>query len=311
VKFDKKSLLNILKIVWVVAVVAGGIYYVVKNYALAIQYLSTINPIKLLICFLLIVVVRLLNVDLVQRSLFLVGWKPDFKLAFNFVSISQLGKYIPGGVWQFVARFTAYKENQISYKNMGKSFLVENLWMVIGSFLVSVFFLGISHPAEILVKYGIHLSDSLLLIIAVGSMVLFFASLIVIEFVVKTDTRKPSLKNVVPQFISQTFLWIILGVSFFSLFSQTGTLNDLFFTIGAFGLSFLVGYVAIFAPGGIGVREYIAVVLFSLMFSSAEIGIYTIVHRLIYTIVEFLLAGLAYLLSRKKKTDEVQPVEGA
>jgi uncharacterized membrane protein YbhN (UPF0104 family) len=224
------------------------------------------------------------------------------------VSISQLGKYIPGGVWQFVARFTAYKENQISYKNMGKSFIVENLWMVIGSFLVSVFFLGISHPTEILVRYGIHLSNTAFLLIAIACLVIFFVTLIIIEYVVKTETRKPNLKNVVVQFISQTVLWIVLGLSFFALFSQTGTLNDLFFTIGAFGLSFMVGYVAIFAPGGIGVREYIAVVLFSLMFSSAEIGIYTIVHRLIYTIVEFLLAGLAYLLSRKNKTAQPEPV---
>jgi uncharacterized membrane protein YbhN (UPF0104 family) len=124
---------------------------------------------------------------------------------------------------------------------------------------------------------------------------------------VKSGDRKPNLFNVCKQFFSQVALWVIFGVSFFLLFSKTGSLDDLLFTIGAFGLSFLAGYVAIFAPGGIGVREYVAVLLFSIIFSSTEIGIYTIIHRLLYTLVEFLLAGIALILSRMKKTPQSEP----
>lgn len=303
-KINKDAILKVLKFVWVIAVVVGGVYYVIKNYAQAIQYLDSISPLKIIASVALILIVRLLNTDLVQRSLELVGWKPNFKEAFNLVSISQLGKYIPGGVWQFVARFAAYKDNNLSVKNMGVSFLVENLWMVLGSLFVSLFFLGISAPVTILDQFGIHLTSSLLQIISISSLVLFIISLIVIEFVVKTEYHQPKLKNVIPQFVSQFLLWVTLGVSFFVLFSKIGSLNDLFFTIGAFGISFLAGYVAIFAPGGIGIREYVAVVLFSILFSSSEIGIYTIMHRLLYTVVEFLLGGIAYLLSRKKKKIE-------
>jgi uncharacterized membrane protein YbhN (UPF0104 family) len=299
--------LNIIKWVWVIAVIAGGIYYVIKNYVPSIQYLHSINVSKLVLSFFLIVIVRLLNVDLVQRSLILVGWKPNFKLAFSFVSLSQLGKYVPGGFWQFVARFGAYKENQISYKNMGKSFLVENIWIVFGSSLVSLFFILISQPTTILQKFGLDLSVNLQLILAIVCLALWFVGLIIIEYTMKSGDRKPNLFNVCKQFFYQIALWVVLGVSFFSLFSKTGSLHDLFFTIGAFGLSFLAGYVAIFAPGGIGVREYVAVLLFSLIFSSTEIGIYTIVHRLLYTVAEFLLAGIALLLSRIKKIPQSRP----
>lgn len=305
-KLNKDAFLKILKFVWVIAVVVGGVYYVIKNYAQAIQYLDSISPLKILASVALILIARLLNTDLVQRSLELVGWKPNFKEAFNLVSISQLGKYIPGGVWQFVARFAAYKDKNLSVKNMGVSFLVENLWMVLGSLFVSLFFLGISAPVTILDQFGIHLTSSLLQIISISSMVLFIISLIVIEFAVKTEFHQPNLKNVLPQFISQFMLWVTLGGSFFVLFSKIGSLNDLFFTIGAFGISFLAGYVAIFAPGGIGIREYVAVVLFSFIFSGSEIGIYTIMHRLLYTVVEFILGGIAYFISRKKKEPQKQ-----
>jgi uncharacterized membrane protein YbhN (UPF0104 family) len=300
----KNKILNILRVIWIIAVVAGGLYYVIENYAPSIQYLHSIDVSKLLLSFFLIVIVRLLNVDLVQRSLALFGWKSDFKQSFSFVSLSQLGKYIPGGFWQFVARFGAYKENQISYKNMGKSFLVENIWLVLGSFLVSLSFIFFSHPTAILQKYGLDLSVNIQLILAIGCLVLWFLILIGIEFAARSGGRKPKLFNVFKQFFFQVALWVIFGVSFFLMFRQAGSFNDLLFTIGAFGLSFLAGYVAIFAPGGIGVREYVAVLLFSLIFSSTEVGIYTIIHRILYTLAEFLLAGIAMMLSRMKKTPQ-------
>jgi len=303
------KLLNVIKIIWVIAVVAGGAYYIVKNYTTAIHYLSTISVWKLILSFLLIFIMRILNVDLVQQSLVLIGWKPNFKEAFSFVSLSQLGKYIPGGVWQFVARFGAYKENQIAYKDMGKAFVVENIWVVIGASLVSMFFIFISKADAIYQKFNLTISPILQAVLAVICLLLWIGLLIGIELFFKSEVHKPGLKNVLKQFVSQTAMWIIFGLSFFCLFSRTGTLNDLFFTIGAFGLSFVAGYVVIISPGGIGVREYVAVILFALMFSSTEIGIYTIVHRLLYTVAEFLAAGIALLISKKnKKTqNEINP----
>ncbi len=306
---DKKSrVLNILKAIWGVAVVAGGIYYVVKNYSTAIQYLSSINAVKLLLCALLIIVVRVQNVELVQQSLVLVGWKPNFKNAFSFVSISQLGKYIPGGVWQFFARFEAYKEANITYKNMGKAFIVENVWLVAGSFFVSLAFLLLSRPIELLAKYGFSMDARLYPVLGAAALLLWLITVAVSELVIRGKGAALPLGRTFYIFASQSVLWILYGISFFCLFSQTGTLNDLFFTIGAFGLSFLAGYVIVIAPGGLGVREAVAVLLFSLMFSSSEIGIYTIVHRLLYTLVEFLLAGVALTLTPKKKLAAETPV---
>jgi uncharacterized membrane protein YbhN (UPF0104 family) len=297
----KKLFLSIIKVAWTIAVLAGGIYYIVKNYASAIQYLQTINPAKLIIAFLLIIVVRLLNVDLVQRSLMLVGWKPNFKLAFSFVSISQLGKYIPGGFWQFVARFSAYKENEVSYKNMGKAFIVENVWMVFGLFFISMFFIFISGPVVIFEKIGIVFSSTQRILLALGCVVLWLLTLLIIEYLFKSTDTLPFGKSVSTQFLSQTVMWIVSGISFYCLFNQAFSLNALFYSIGAFGLSFLAGYVVIIAPGGIGVREYVAVLLFDVMVSGSNIGILTIVHRLLYTLVEFLLAGIAALISKSSK----------
>ena len=147
ISLDKSRLFSIVKIIWLVAVVVGGILYLAKNYSIASQYLQTIQPLKLVLSFVLILIMRTLHPHLVQHSLVLADSYLDFKQVFSIVSISQLGKYIPGGIWQFVARFSAYKENQLSYKGMGVSFLIENVWLVLGSLFVGVFFIFLGGPA--------------------------------------------------------------------------------------------------------------------------------------------------------------------
>jgi uncharacterized membrane protein YbhN (UPF0104 family) len=299
---DKTKFLSIIKIVWLLAVILGGIFYFVRNYAIVIDYIHTIDVQKLLISFLLIIGMRILQTLLVQRSLVLADWNLDFEQVFSLVSISQLGKYIPGGVWQFVARFTAYRENQLSYKNIGKAFLIENVWLVFGSFFVGVYLVFLGKPAFLLKLFGFYQLTNIHIIIASLSLLLWIIVLFAIEYGVKSETRKPSSLVALKQFISQTSMWFLLGASFSCLFNNIGNLNDFLFITGVFVLSFLAGYIVVFAPGGIGVREYIAVMLLSFMFSSTEIGFFAIVHRLLYTLAEFLLAGISLILNRKNKT---------
>ncbi len=291
--------LNVIKILWLVAVIAGGVYYVVKNYDTAIEYLSSIEPLSLIISFALIIALRILSVDLVRRSLVIIGWKPNFGRAFSLVSISQLGKYIPGGIWQFVARFGAYKENQISNKDMGKSFLIENIWMVGGAFFCSLAFLLISIPNTVLRNINLQLTTLTRYLLALVCILLWLLMLIIVERIFDQKSKRDHPLIVVKQFTSQAVMWIINGISFFILLPGAETLNSIFFSIGACGASFLAGYVAIFAPGGLGVREYVTTLLFSLVYVNVEIGILSIVHRLLYTVAEFLLAGIAYLIPNK------------
>lgn len=288
-----------------IAVIVGGVYYVINNYETAINYLFSIKPVLLVICFLFIIGLRVLNVDLVQRSLVIIGWKPNFKRAFALVSISQLGKYVPGGIWQFVARFGAYKDNQISNKAAGKSFLIENLWMVGGAFFCSLAFLVISIPDEVIQGYGVYLPMLVRILLAFFFIAMWLVLLVVIERAFHKVSIRENLHCVLKQFTAQALMWIINGISFYVLLPGTGALEDLFFSIGAFGASFLAGYVAIFAPGGIGVREYVTTVLFSIAYGGVEIGILTIVHRLLYTISEFLLAGIAYLMPNARKSPAI------
>jgi hypothetical protein len=308
---DKARLYAIVKVVWTLAVIACGVYYFAVNYAVAVDYIQTINSSRLLISFVFILIMRSLHPHLVQRTLALVDFDLAFGQVFSIVSISQLGKYIPGGIWQFVARFSAYRQNQLSYKDMGKSFIIENVWLVLGSFLVGMCFVFVAGPAILLQLFGASPDSNNLPGLAWLSLSVWLLVLFATEFAFKSASRQPSAPAASRQFISQTSMWVFLGLSFAILFQNIASFDDFCLISGVFILSFLAGYLAIFAPGGIGVREYVAVLLLSALFSSAEIGIVTIIHRLLYTLAEFLLAGLSLLLNRSRRFAAQAPAPSA
>ncbi|MDM7972636.1 MAG: UPF0104 family protein, partial [candidate division Zixibacteria bacterium] len=80
--------------------------------------------------------------------------------------------------------------------------------------------------------------------------------------------------------------------------------------LGGYALSWVAGYVVIFAPGGIGVREFVLVALFASLLPTGQIAIYSVVHRLIYTFVEVGLGGLGFLAQRaalRRRSEAADP----
>lgn len=305
---NKKNI-SIIKIIWILAVILGGIYYVYTNYLDIINYVNSIGVIKLLISFVLLVLVRIFYMVLVRESLFNFDWTPNFIEVFSFVSISQLGKYIPGGVWHFVARYSAYKDNHLSNKNIGKAFLIENFWVVISSFFFSIFFIILSNPVTLFQNYNVSFLLTYKQILLPVIILCWIALLLLTDYLSKIKISQLIIFRNFKRFISQLIMWILYGLSFLSLLPITNNLDLDFFVIGSIVLSFLVGFIAIIAPGGIGFREFAGVILFSSIFNETEITTYLLVHRFLYTIVEFSLGFVSYIFIRKKSPQIFLPID--
>lgn len=301
----KKNLLSFLKVIWSLAVIMGACYYFYSNIDKIEVYFSKIELSRLMLSFGFLMVVRLFIIDLVRNSLVSIGWQPGFSKAFGFVSISQMGKYIPGGIWQYVARFSSYQENGIPLKKSAKAFILENIWLILGSLLVSLFFLFISQPDALLFAYNLHIGRNVQYFLAAIALFIWMGVLVFAEYYFRPTKTNFSAGKLAWNLFSQTLMWILYGFSFYLLFNRQFAISDLSFFIGAFGLSFFAGYIAIFAPGGLGIREAAAVLLFSALFSTAEMSVYTVVHRFLYTLVEVFFAGISiFLIQMQKKPNK-------
>ena len=109
--------------------------------------------------------------------------------------------------------------------------------------------------------------------------------------------------------------WIPPGISAYFLAKGIGldvAFSDVFALISSMSVSWIIGYIAIFTPGGLGIREGIMFLMLK-QFSNVKTAlILPIATRLIYIIIELLLgligilAGMKYgyfskqLKSRKK-----------
>jgi len=216
------------------------------------------------------------------------------------VSISQLGKYIPGGIWHFIARYASYKENNLSIKDIGKAFIIENYWVVISSIFFSLFFIVQSDPINILEKLRILFLPKFKFILLFVILIVWYVLLIFIEVFLNSSLTKKMMWQNLRRFLSQFIMWVVYGLSFLILLLNHNFSQLSIYIIGAIVLSFVAGYLVIFAPGGLGFREFAAVFLFSTIFSATEISAYLLVHRFLYTVVEFFMGLYSYVFIEKK-----------
>lgn len=222
---------------------------------------------------------------------------------------SILGKYIPGKVFMLAARLTYYKEEDAPLSKVTVCFFIENICTLLGAamlFILSLFFF----PNELLEKYK---WATLLLIAAffvfIHPTIINFALRIIGKLFKKNleiPMKYPQMLKVVLLFIGN---WLIVGVGFFiltkSIYPDIMT-SQLLYCAGIWGISAIIGILAIFAPSGIGVREAIIVAGLSLVMPMEYAVLISVVSRLWQTIPELLLVVLSFIYSKIRKMTQIR-----
>jgi uncharacterized membrane protein YbhN (UPF0104 family) len=202
---------------------------------------------------------------------------------------SQLGKYIPGSIWQYAGRVELGRDAGIP-ANIG----LASISVEVGASVAAALLLGL-------------LAMPRLVAVGVLACVLFFA-------LVAAGTRSPisRIVNGVAR-IDKAFLgsairlvplviplycavWLVYGLAFWltarSLYAVSA--SDVLLYVGVFALAWAVGFVAIFAPGGVGVREAMIVALLSSHLGGARVIVLAGSSRLLLTTIDLVLGALSF-----------------
>jgi len=298
----KKKILQILKWVYLTVLLVGAGWYLSQNYADVKAVLKKISLQNIVLCALSLIAGKLVLADVTRLSLKKNGDYIDYKEAFAITSISQLGKYLPGGIWHFVGKFGIYKARSIDNKKGIRAMIWENAWLLSGAGVIgfmSFIFIG-NDAICALIPFSCFFNRSkhflwILPIVWIGAMLLF--ELIIFQ--------KINVSDFLITVAEQILAWVLLGLSLYFIFPIG---RDLILSIiGAFSLSWAGGYIAVFAPGGIGVRELLLSLILESEFSSVEITTFASAHRLIWVVIEFVLGGISttvFPLPTQGKKDE-------
>ncbi len=304
-RLKQSKWLEIIKWVWIAAVFAAVTLYVVNNFAVVRSYFSEIHWSRFLMALVLITLGKQLT--MLASRLTLEGEGVQMKLweFFSIYNLTQLGKYLPGGVWQYVGRYGTYRTRDMNNKNSLRAMLTEILWQVSTAVLVGGLFL-LSFNRGLLELIGLTLTRRAAVALMVGLILIWCAGMLVIQRFVQSleyvDARL--ILRVAVYFLPA---WVALGISFGMLFPNVDE-QVLGIGIQGFTLSWAAGFIAFFTPGGLGVRELVMTALYTGTIYAAVVPVIASVHRVLWTLSE-LLVGLVIVMVQafRKKPDQAAP----
>lgn len=218
----------------------------------------------------------------------------------------NLGKYIPGKVWQFAGRLYLFSNIGIKKINIIKYGGIELLLFILSAavvFLCSVYFYNdLFKSYEIfrhkhLVLMGVALSFVFLSPPILNRILTLGLKMRHIEGDAKIKSNIKWLHISILQGIYIT-AWIFAGLSLaFLVFAMSNIRFDLVgFMIGSLSIAYIIGYISLFAPGGIGVREGILTLLLSLVYPLGFSAAVAIAFRLLSTFCEIVYVMVSHIV---------------
>jgi hypothetical protein len=249
-----------------------------------------------------------------------------FAAAVRIWFVSNLGKYVPGKVWQIAAMGALAQKSGVSATAAIGSSLLVNLVSVLAGFAV----LAVTAAGRVgalvgaQTKGGDERSGQLMVagVAIAGAVALLLAPVAVPRLAAlagRITGRQLAIPRVPPTAVwvaaaSTVASWLLYGLAF-SLFAHgvtpraTGNATSY---IAVYTGSYLAGYLALFAPGGVGVREAVIVIAmprFGLA-SAADAAVIAVTSRLWLTILEILPGLLLFRGSSTQSARDQRAEEG-
>ena len=191
------------------------------------------------------------------------GRKIPFSAAMPVYTQSNLYKYLPGNVFQYVGRNQLAADMEISHVDVACATVLDVLFCVFWTAVISVIMLG-GRIAELLSKYG----RNLLIVGAVGIVIVIALILAVrMKFRDKfkayisryskafSKENRPMLLRGVFYYLLQNAVSAAMYMGCLALIVPQADTGELTALTGAFLFAWIIGFVTPGAPGGIGIRE--------------------------------------------------------
>lgn len=310
IKINKDKLLKALKIIFGVLVVVFLAWYFWKNWDEFSEKIINVNIGIFVLSMLFYFAYKITLASLWHYITKINNCSIKYEKAVTSYLYSILGKYIPGKVFMLAARLTYYKEEDAPLSKVTVCFFIENVCTLLGAamlFIVSLFFF----PNELLENY-----KWLTLLLIAAFFVCIHPKIInfVLRLIGKIFKKNLEIPMKYSQMLKVVLLfignWLIVGFGFFILTKSiypAAEWSQMLYCAGIWGVSAIMGILAIFAPSGLGVREGIIVAGLMLIMPQSDAMVISVVSRLWQTIPELLLVALAFIYSRirklKKKDD--------
>lgn len=303
----RRRLAQAVRVTWLLAALGFITWLIASRWEEATGHLAGLALWQPVAALILLIVGKFIYIEAVRRSLKAAGVEGGWPLAFSAYNLSQLGKYIPGSVWQFVGRFGIYRMRGMSAANAMGLILAENLVMLAMAGLVGLI------AAPVLLELALDYAPlPVLIALPVLLSGLGIAVALLVPPVRERLNRALSAAGrhtglIAAMAVLFVLMWFVMGLSAFCLVADRGEpdIGLAFYVIGLFAVSYVAGFVAIFAPAGVGVREAVFTIGLAGIMPAEAALLLAVGHRLLYVLCDFGLGLIAWGVHARMRAQEV------
>ena len=245
------------------------------------------------------------------------GFGINIKLheSFRVVYLANLGRYIPGKVWQVVGMVGLAKEIKIPPPISLASFALVQGYALPAAFILIPLTLGL----DALPKSMEVMRDILYIFMTATVLIFLFLffkpdglnwalNKVLKLFKQEPVQYRPSLKNRLEIFVWYLLNWTLFGISFH--FFLRALLADsslpFIYSTGAYITAYILGYIAFLSPAGLGIREGVLSAILAVKLGGPIAASIAIINRVWITIAEVIITLLAMGTYRIKKQDKTR-----
>lgn len=293
----------LLRFVFIAVPLSFLFYGVIGNWQQVQEYEWHFVSYKVILATLFLVSAFSLLPLATQQTLNCINGCLPYRSVYYGYCLSQLAKFLPGGVWIFPGRALVFTELGVDAITSSICLFIELCFLVITAVVVSLPYLFFSET---------NLPSWVVFLVFTGFTVLLL--LIVFKSIgIRLFSRWfPNTAHLLSRFdrvltvkliVIDVVFWMAVGAGFFLLVSSVEKLvfADYIPLTAAFSLAWVLGFLAFLTPGGLGVREGVLTVLLLPYIPMPLSALLALAARLWWTIAEMIVIGTAFLFKPKRR----------
>lgn len=296
-----------VRVAFVVVALAAAGYAVASDWGAILAALHRLPLLNVLLAVVVNVVYLGCTLASWRAVLTDLGSRLPLRAAIELFFVSQLGKYVPGGVWHMVAASELGLDRAIPRRRSVSAIAVATL-VAIATGLVAAAPLLVLAGRPIPERGWLWLALPVALVLLVPA-VLNRVLALAMRVLRREPLEHPMTARGTAAAVGWALVgWVVVGVQVWLLGLGVGlSRSSLPAVIGAYAVAWIAGFVVVVAPAGLGPRELVLGVLLAGALPAGSAVVLVLVTRVVQTVVDVAMAGTGYVLSRRAAASESTP----